>query len=246
LVARGEFLNLDRLEQSFETTHTTSPAGAPLASVDGCRALLQHRGEELLGQLIENVTTFKADISANFDRPIFLSPSDFPTGRFDPVKIVLRANQLGTSGVEIENHLLKANIRVEMADRDTVVFLATLADDAESFAELTKSLLPILQKLVTAPRGSATALSWSVVPQIGISMRDAYFADTEMIAAQSAEGRISADLIAPYPPGVAVVAPGEVLTKEILSGLAANKSAGVRIAYATDPTLQSYRVVKSS
>ena len=244
LVARGQYLNFDRLEQSFETTHTTSPAGAPLASIDGCRALLQHRGEELLGQLIENVTKFKADLSANFDRPIFLSPSDFPAGRFDPVKIVLRANQLGTSGVEIENELLKANIRVEMADRDTVVFLATLADDAESFAELSKSLLPILQKLVTAPRESATALSWSVVPQIGLSMRDAYFADTEMIAAQSAEGRISADLIAPYPPGVAVVAPGEVLTKEILSGLAANKSAGVRIAYATDPTLKSYRVVK--
>jgi lysine decarboxylase len=244
LVARSEYLNLDRLEQSFETTHTTSPAGAPLASIDGCRALLQHRGEELLGQLIENVTKFKADISANFDRPIFLSPSDFAIGRFDPVKIVLRANQLGTSGVEIENELLKANIRVEMADRDTVVFLATLADDKESFAELSKSLLPILQKLVTAPRESATALSWSVVPQIGLSMRDAYFADTEMIAAQSAEGRISADLIAPYPPGVAVIAPGEVLTKEILSGLAANKSAGVRIAYATDPTLKSYRVVK--
>ena len=244
LVARGEYLKLDRLEQSFETTHTTSPAGAPLASIDGCRALLQHRGEELLGQLIENVAKFKAEIIANFDRPIFLSPSDFAIGRFDPVKIVLRANQLGTSGVEIENELLKANIRVEMADRDTVVFLATLADDAESFAELSNSLLPILQKLVSAPRESATALSWSVVPQIALSMRDAYFADTEMIAAQSAEGRISADLIAPYPPGVAVVAPGEVLTKEILTGLAANKAAGVRIAYATDPTLQSYRVVK--
>jgi lysine decarboxylase len=244
LVARGEYLNYDRLEQSFETTHTTSPAGAPLASIDGCRALLQHRGEELLGQLIENVAKFKTEIAANFDRPIFLSASDFAAGRFDPVKIVLRANQLGTSGVTIENELLKANIRVEMADRDTVVFLATLADDATNFADLSKSLLPILQKLVSAPRDSATALSWSVVPQIALSMRDAYFADTEMIVALSAEGRISADLIAPYPPGVAVIAPGEVLTKEILTGLAANKSAGVRIAYATDPTLQSYRVVK--
>jgi lysine decarboxylase len=244
LVARGEFLNLDRLEQSFETTHTTSPAGAPLASIDGCRALLQHRGEDLLGQLIENVTKFKADLAVNFDRPIFLSPNDFAADRFDPVKIVLRANQLGTSGVEIENELLKANIRVEMADRDTVVFLATLADDTTSFADLSKALLPILQKLVSTPRESATALSWSVVPQVGLSMRAAYFADTEMIAASSAEGRISADLIAPYPPGVAVVAPGEVLTKDILTGLAANKAAGVRIAYATDPTLQSYRVVK--
>jgi lysine decarboxylase len=127
-----------------------------------------------------------------------------------------------------------------------VVFLATLADDAESFAELSQALIPILRKLIDQPRESATALSWSVIPQIGISMREAYFADTEMISADKAQGRISADLIAPYPPGVAVVAPGEVLTDEILRGLAVNKSAGVRIAYATDPTLQSYRVVKSS
>jgi len=246
LIARREFLNLDRLEQSFETTHTTSPAGAPLASIDGCRALLQLRGEDLLGELITNVSQFKAELAAHFERPIFLSPSDFEPGRFDPVKLVLRANQLGTSGVTIENELLKANIRVEMADRDTVVFLATLADDAESFAELSQALIPILRKLIDQPRESATALSWSVIPQIGISMREAYFADTEMISADKAQGRISADLIAPYPPGVAVVAPGEVLTDEILRGLAVNKSAGVRIAYATDPTLQSYRVVKSS
>ena len=244
LIARGEFLNLDRLEQSFETTHTTSPAGAPLASIDGCRALLEHRGQDLLTELIANVTKFKSEISAHFDRQIFLSPTDFLPGRFDPVKIVLRANQLGTSGVTIENELLKANIRVEMADRDTVVFLATLADDLESFTQLSNVLLPILQKLVGEPRESATALSWSVVPQISISMRDAYFANTELVSAESAVGRISADLIAPYPPGVAVVAPGEVLTKEILNGLAANKAAGVRIAYATDPTLQNYRVVK--
>ena len=244
LIARGEYLNLDRLEQSFETTHTTSPAGAPLASIDGCRALLQTRGAELLAELIANVSNFKQEISAHFDRQIFLSPADFMIGRFDPVKLVLRANQLGTSGVTIENELLKANIRVEMADRDTVVFLATLADDAESFAELSSALLPILLQLVSEPRESATALSWSVVPEIGISMRDAYFANTEMVSAENSEGRISADLIAPYPPGVAVVAPGEILTSEILIGLAANKAAGVRIAYATDPTLKSYRVVK--
>ena len=65
-----------------------------------------------------------------------------------------------------------------------------------------------------------------------------------MVAALDAVGRISADLIAPYPPGVAVVAPGEVLTKAILEGLATTKSAGVRIAYATDSSLNTYRVVK--
>jgi lysine decarboxylase len=64
-----------------------------------------------------------------------------------------------------------------------------------------------------------------------------------MVSAEKSVGRISADLIAPYPPGVAVVAPGEVLTEQIVSGLKASKEAGVRIAYATDPTLVTYRVV---
>jgi lysine decarboxylase len=75
-------------------------------------------------------------------------------------------------------------------------------------------------------------------------MRDAYFADTEYVSAEKAIGRISADLIAPYPPGVAVVAPGEVLTEAIVSGLAATQKAGVRIAYASDPTLETYRVTQ--
>ncbi|TRZ73250.1 MAG: aminotransferase class V-fold PLP-dependent enzyme [Streptomycetaceae bacterium] len=245
LLAQGKYLNLDRIEQSFETTHTTSPAGAPLASIDGCRALLQTRGEELIQELVTNVEKFKSDVQSNFEIPIFLNTSDFPLGRFDPTKIVLRANQLGASGVEIEKTLQLSNIRVEMADSDTVVFLATLADSTPEFDELADTLTPILKALATSPRASATSLSWSVLPQVGVSMRQAYFADTEMVVAADATGRISADLIAPYPPGVAVVAPGEVLTSTIIEGLATTKAAGIRIAYATDPTLSTYRVVKS-
>jgi lysine decarboxylase len=67
-----------------------------------------------------------------------------------------------------------------------------------------------------------------------------------MVSASHAVGRISADLIAPYPPGVAVVAPGEVLTKQIVEGLSASREAGVRIAYATDSSLATYRVVIGS
>jgi lysine decarboxylase len=245
LIAQGKYLNLDRIEQSFETTHTTSPAGAPLASIDGCRALLQTRGQELISQLVADVEDFKNKVQSHFNLPIFLNPSDFPVGRFDPTKVVLRANQLGASGVEIEKALQLQNIRVEMADSDTIVFLATLADSTIEFDELAKVLIPILTAMQKTPRDSATSLSWSVVPTVALSIRDAYFAGTEMVAAAKAIGRISADLIAPYPPGVAVVAPGELLTKVIIEGLSAAKAVGVRIAYASDPTLDTYRVTKS-
>jgi lysine decarboxylase len=244
LLTQTKYLDPVRLEQSFETTHTTSPAGAPLASIDATRALLQTRGPELLGALLENVAYFKDRVQSHFTVPVFLNPSDFPTGRFDPVKIVLRANQLGASGIAIEKSLGERGIRVEMADQDTVVFLATLADTREDFVELGDVVIDIASSQQSQPRPSATALSWSVVPQVGISMREAYFATTEMVNAAAAIGRVSADLIAPYPPGVAVIAPGEILTKQIVEGLSVSQKAGVRIAYATDPTLEKFRVVK--
>jgi lysine decarboxylase len=244
LLAQGKLLNLDRIEQSFETTHTTSPAGAPLASIDGCRALLESRGEELTRDLISLVESFKSSVQANFDATIFLDTSDFLPQRFDPAKIVLRANILGLSGVDVERELGKANIRVEMADQDTIVFLATLADTADDFKVLENALVPILKSLQGPTRQAQTSLSWSVVPTVAMSIRDAYFADTEFVSANDAIGRISADLIAPYPPGVAVVAPGEVLTEQIVNGLATTQKAGVRIAYASDASLATYRVTK--
>ena len=244
LLAQGKLLDLGKIEQSFETTHTTSPAGAPLASIDGCRALLQNRGDELTGDLLKYVNDFKNQVQSKFAEKIFLNSDSFEVGRFDPVKIVLRANVLGVSGVDVEKELQKANIRVEMADRDTIVFLATLADNAADFSVLTNALVPILKNLQSVPRPTQTSLSWSIVPTVSISMRDAYFADTEFVSASQAIGRISADLIAPYPPGVAVVAPGELLTEAILTGLSATQKAGVRIAYASDATLATYRVIK--
>jgi lysine decarboxylase len=243
LLAQTKFLSAQRLEQSFETTHTTSPAGAPLASIDATRALLQTRGTELLTELLGNVAYFKEKVQSDFSLPIFLNASDFPAGRFDPAKIILRANQLGASGVAIESALGEHGVRVEMADQDTVVFLATLADTRADFDEVADLLIEIAHLQQSAPRPTATALSWSVVPTIGISMRDAYFASTEMVSATDAVGQVSADLIAPYPPGVAVIAPGEILTEQIVQGLSASQKAGVRIAYATDPTLGKFRVV---
>ena len=241
--ARTNLLDHGRLEQSFESTHTTSPAGAPLASIDGVRALLQLHGRELIENLLTNVGIFRERLTKEFGNDVLLKVEDFPIGRFDPVKLILRANILGADGIEVENELIESHIRVEMADRDTVIFMVTIADDSQTLGELADALIPILRKLSRTSRKSAAALSWTIVPQRGVSMREAYFGKSELIEIDKAIGRISVDLVAPYPPGVGVLAPGEVITKEILDGLLVAKSEGVRIAYATDHTLSRFRVL---
>lgn len=242
-VARTHLLDHARLEQGFESTHTTSPAGAPLASIDGVRALMQLRGVELIETLLANVSEFRSRLTAQFGSEILLKPDDFAPGRFDPAKLVLRANVLGADGIDIENDLISSNIRVEMADRDTLIFQVTIADDSSTFKKLGDALIPILRNHVGKSRKSATALSWTITPQRGASLREAYFGKSELVDTKEAIGRISVDLVAPYPPGVAVLAPGEIITHEILDGLLEAKAEGTRIAYATDHTLRQFRVL---
>ena len=72
--------------------------------------------------------------------------------------------------------------------------------------------------------------------------RRAFFASAETVPIAEAVGRTSAELVAPYPPGIPVLAPGERVTEETLRALDHARGAGIRIAYAADPTPATLRV----
>jgi arginine/lysine/ornithine decarboxylase len=73
--------------------------------------------------------------------------------------------------------------------------------------------------------------------------RDAFFAPVEQVPVDKAAGRIAAEMITPYPPGVPAIAPGEVITQEVLDYLASGAKAGTLIPDAADPAMSSIRVV---
>ena len=78
---------------------------------------------------------------------------------------------------------------------------------------------------------------------MAIPPREAFFSPNETVGAGVAAGRISAELVAPYPPGIPVLAPGEVITADALAALRMAKAQGGRIAYAADPTLATFQVI---
>jgi lysine decarboxylase len=86
--------------------------------------------------------------------------------------------------------------------------------------------------------------AYRVEPVLAVPPREAFFAPTETVPLERAIGRTSAELVAPYPPGIPVLAPGEVVTDEALGALAHAREAGVRVAYAADPSLRTLRVVR--
>jgi arginine decarboxylase len=237
VLARVERIDAARLDAAFEATHTTSPAGAILASTDAAVALLERDGTALLGRLIDLVADARQAL-AGVEGLVVLDGPDV-----DPVKLVALLAGTGADGVAVERGLIEAGLPVEMADRDTIVALATLADDASSIARLVTTLTALVERHRGAPRPSVPAASWSVVPVQGRSPRDAFFAPRERVPLAAAVGRVSAELVAPYPPGVPVLAPGEVVTEQVVAALASARAAGVRIAYAADPGLGTLDVV---
>ena len=239
VLARTERLDPARLDRAFEATHTTSPAGSIMASIDAARALLARDGKDLCGRLIDCVATARRRLREVPGLGVLDGPG------VEPAKLVVLLAGTGAHGHAIERDLIAAGMPVEMADRDTVIGIPTLADDADTVGAFTAALIASVERHRAAPRAPVAAAAWTVVPETVLAPREAFFAPNETVAAGAAVGRVSAELIAPYPPGVPVLAPGELVTAEALAALREVLADGGRTAYAADPTLATLQVIST-
>ena len=164
-------------------------------------------------------------------------------GAVEATKLVVGLAGVGADGVAVGRDLRQAGVEVELADRDWLVPVVTLADTEHTVDRLVAALVAGVRRHPGPPRATVVAASWDVQPEIVIPPREAFFARAVTLDVQQAVGRVSAELVAPYPPGVPVLAPGERITAEAVAGLLAAARAGTRIAYAADPTMRTLRVV---
>ncbi|MGA3353353.1 MAG: decarboxylase [Acidimicrobiales bacterium] len=243
--ARTLRLDPDRLDRGFEAGNTTSAAGSVLASIDGCRALMEARGHELLEGVIANIGRARKRLRDELPGLGVPDERSFPPGRFDTTRLVLLLSGVGANGVEVERRLIEQGIPLELADRDTIVAIVSVADDESTLDRLVSALIPAIRATSGPPRPPCVALSWDVKPVYAMSPRAAFFSAHESLPADLAVGRVSAELIAPYPPGIPVLAPGELVTEALLAGLRAVAADGVRVAYAADPSLSTLEVVRA-
>ena len=238
VLARTERVDPARLDAGVEAAATTSPAGAILASTDAARALLERDGEELLGQAMAATRRARERLRSVKGLTVLDGAG------VDPLKLTLVLSGTGADGNAVERDLLSAGLPVESADRDVIVAIVSLADTDETLEALTDSLVESLERHRGEPRPVVSPAAYQVEPVATLPPRRAFFAAVETVPLSEAVGRTCAELVAPYPPGIPVLAPGELLTAETLAALGQARSAGVRIAYAADAGLQTLRVVK--
>jgi lysine decarboxylase len=236
VLVNSEYVDLARFNKMFDSTQTTSMSGRILASIDAARALLERHGHELIGPVIEATEKGRASLVA--------AGIDVIDGEYiDPLKLVILLSSCGADGNKVEADLLAANIDIEMANRDILIPMITFADTPDRVDDLVQRIIAS----VNTHRGNARPIeilpAFSIEPEVVATPREAFFSGYEVVPAAEAVGRVSAEMVCPYPPGVPVLSPGERITEAALGALFEARDMGVMIKFVADPTLKTLKVL---
>ena len=165
-------------------------------------------------------------------------------GARDPLKLIIDVSATLADGIAVDRSLNERGIRLEGADRRTLVPLLTIGDDEGRVRHLAAALAEAIDEnrggLREAPR---IATSWRTLHEQVMTPRQAFFAPRERVPFEQAIGRVSAELVAPYPPGIPALAPGEVVSAELVAALRDEVAGGTRMAGVSDTTLATLFVV---
>ena len=257
LLMAGNLVDPAQLRAATAMVQTTSPAAFLYASLDAVRRRLALEGEQLLARTLELAEWARRELAAIPGLEV-VGP-EIVAGRagagFDRTRLVVDVQGLGLTGLEVKR-ILRRDFRIaaEMADLVSVVFLLTIGDTPETVAALVAAFRALAagrdRPGSAAERNAVRALLRSTGPIVAgapqaMTPREAFFAPAERVPLAEAVGRVAAEPVTPYPPGIPVLAPGEVVRPEVVEFLQAGRAAGMRFNGASDPTLATLRVVRA-
>lgn len=245
---QGDLVDAAHLSACADLLMTTSPNVLIYSAIDGWRRQMVEHGTELLDKALDLARSTRVrirgidGISVLDDRLL----GDEASHDLDRMQILMDLGELGVSGYQCADWLREhCHVDVGMTDHRRILATMSMADDEDTADRLVESLEAL----------SRAAESFDAPPRIDlpspdelqlesvVSPRDAFFGRTEMVPADRAAGRIAAEQLTPYPPGIPAVVPGERLDRAVVDYLRSGVGAGMNVPDATDGALDEFRVV---
>lgn len=245
LLVRAGRIDVDAVAIAVRMTATTSPLLPLLASVDSCRRRLALDGRSLLDRAMAGAAQLRAALDS-LPATFVLSAADLGLAarRMDPLKLVVDVTGLGRTGVAVER-LLRERYAVAVEGSDLRHLFLVVADGRgpADIARLVDGLreLTLPVSVPSCPRASSGRVL-GPRPQAR-TPREAFFARRESVSLAGSVGRIAAELVTPYPPGIPVLVPGEVIDAEQIAYLRSAADAGVHMHGAADSSLTKVQVL---
>ncbi|WP_030234951.1 aminotransferase class I/II-fold pyridoxal phosphate-dependent enzyme [Streptomyces sp. NRRL S-350] len=249
---QGDLIDPAVLSQREDLLGTTSPSTLVYAALDGWRRQMVQHGRTLYDHALDLADTVRGRIDALegmhvHGREDFCGPGR--AAEFDPLQVIIDISALGTSGYRAGDWLRSHHqVTLHVCDHRRISAQLTHADDTTTTDVLLRGLAELVEvapdlrpaPAVRIPDPEQLRLEQVLLP------RDAFFGPTEQVPVEKAAGRIAAEMLTPYPPGIPAALPGERLNDDVVDYLRSGVEAGMLVPDSADPRLASVRVAVES
>lgn len=241
---QGDKIVPQRISKALQLMQSTSPSYILLASLDAARKQMAVEGRELMSKALNLADEAREAISQIPKLSVleFTPRSGFKD--LDRTRLTVDITQLGITGYEADEILhQKSGVTCELPLLHHLTFIITFGNTEKDIDKLIQALTILSADY--SKKISSVVPKTSVLPPsyLKISPREAYFAATETIPLAESSDRICGELICPYPPGIPILMPGEVITQEAIDYLQQVLKSGGVITGCSDETLTTITVV---
>ena len=247
-LGRAASIDDDVVDRCVTLTESTSPSALLTASLDAARRQAAVRGPELLAETVAGVERARAEVERIpgldvLDERLVGRPG---VHRWDPLRLAVDVRATGSTGIRIAALMRELDdINLELVSENVVVAVFGMGEDAGASAERLVAALRRAVEILGAEeqvpkRPFAPPPPWG---RLEMPPREAFLGPQEVVAFPEAVGRLAAESLAAYPPGVPNVLPGERLSQETVDYIREVVEHGGWVRGAVDRSLQTIRVV---
>jgi arginine decarboxylase len=248
LGAGAEMIGEDTVDRAVTLTESTSPNALLFASLDAARRQAAVFGRELLAHTMAELARAREEIRSIagldvLDERMAGRPGVFA---YDPLRLAVDVRGVAASGYELAPLLREiGDVNLELYGQNVLVAVFGMGERGLGEApRLVSSLREAVLRVGLEPDGQRASFAapppWG---ELAMTPRAAYLGAQEVVPAADAVGRIAAESLATYPPGIPNVLPGERLSAETLAYVQRTLEQGGSVRGASDRLLRTVRVV---
>lgn len=238
-------INSDYMRQIINLTQTTSASYLLLTSLDISRKRLATNGKEIFRKTVELAEYARQEINAiggyyAFSKELINGSSVYD---FDVSKLSVHTLSIGLAGIEVYDILRdEYDIQIEFGDIGNVLAYISVGDRKQDVERLISALSEIKRRFGKSQTGM---LSQEYInPIVAKTPRAAFYGEKESLPLEETEGRICNEFVMCYPPGIPILAPGELITGDIIKYIKYAKEKGCSMTGTEDINIERLNVLK--
>jgi arginine/lysine/ornithine decarboxylase len=244
ILLTGKGVNWEYVSQIINLTQTTSASYLLISSLDISRRNLALRGRESFAKVTRMAEYARSEINAiggydAYGKEMINGSSVYD---FDVTKLSVYTRGIGLAGIEVYDLLRdEYDIQIELGDIANIMAYISIGDRIQDIERLVGALSDIKRLYSKDP---AKMLNTEYInPTVVASPQEAFYSEKESLPIRETEGRICGEFVMCYPPGIPILAPGEMISREIIEYIIYAKEKGCSMQGMEDPNVEKLNVL---